>query len=95
METKQNNTGTHVRMQRSVTRHSINFRASVPWPGGRRYFVVLSGKERRSIGRLRREGQVSFGPVAVTYSVAVLIAAGLMTFFGSVFVFSIARLLDS
>ena len=86
--------GKCVQSQGSITQHSIDFRVSVPWLGGRRYFVILSGKERRSIERLRREGQVSFGPVAVTYSVAVLMTTGLMMFFGSVFLFSVSRLFE-
>lgn len=37
------------------TKHSIDIRISVPLPWGHRYFVLLSGKERRSPDRQRFE----------------------------------------
>lgn len=37
------------------TKHSIDIRLSIPLPWGHRYFVLLSGKERRSPERQRFE----------------------------------------
>ncbi len=31
--------------------HPIDIRLSLPWPGGRRYFLVLAGRERRELSR--------------------------------------------
>ncbi len=37
------------------TRHDVDIRVSLPLPWGRRYFVLFSGKERRSQERRRLE----------------------------------------
>ena len=31
--------------------HPIDIRLSLPWPGGRSYFLVLAGRERRELSR--------------------------------------------
>ncbi|MCH8926849.1 MAG: hypothetical protein IH924_12065 [Proteobacteria bacterium] len=45
---------------RGVTRHAVEVRRSVPFPGGRRlYLVFLLGRERRTISRLYSQGMMS------------------------------------
>ena len=45
---------------RGVTRHAVEVRRSVPFPGGRRlYLVFLLGRERRTISRLYSQGMTS------------------------------------
>ncbi len=45
---------------RGIARHAVEVRRSVPFPGGRRlYLVFLLGRERRAISRLYNQGMVS------------------------------------
>ena len=45
---------------RGVARHAVEVRRSVPFPGGRRlYLVFLLGRERRTISRLYSQGMTS------------------------------------
>jgi hypothetical protein len=45
---------------RGIARHAVEVRRSVPFPGGRRlYLVFLLGRERRAISRLYSQGMVS------------------------------------
>ncbi len=45
---------------RGIARHAVEVRRSVPFPGGRRlYMVFLLGRERRTISRLYSQGMVS------------------------------------
>ena len=45
---------------RGVARHAVEVRRSVPFPGGRRlYLVFLLGREQRTISRLYSQGMMS------------------------------------
>ncbi len=45
---------------RGIARHAVEVRRSIPFPGGRRlYLVFLLGRERRTISRLYSQGLVS------------------------------------
>ncbi len=71
---------------RGIARHAVEVRRSVPFPGGRRlYLVFLLGRERRAISRLYNQGMVSGRFNAVFYlglgalfllPVLILLAAG-------------------
>lgn len=49
--------------------HRLELRASVPCLGRRYYVTVLAGRERRSLERLAREGQLDVGRALAVYAV--------------------------
>ncbi len=53
--------------------HWIDFRVSLPFFGTRFYVTLLSGKERRSIRRIKSEGQISASNLSVAYLGALLL----------------------
>lgn len=56
--------------------HSIDLRTSIPLFGGRYYLTVLAGRERRSLDRLAREGQLDLKRVVCAYAaLSALVAA--------------------
>ena len=75
-------------------KHKVDFRVSVPWFGQRHYAVLLFGRERRSLERLRREGQVTVGKIAGTYSAAAAIIASLMFMSGLACVYCVNALMS-
>ena len=74
--------------------HRVDFRVSLPWFGSRYYVVLLAGDERRSVDRLRLEGQVTVGRIAATYSAAMLLVITLLIVSGAGVIFSISKLTD-
>ena len=63
--------------------HWIDFKASVPLPGLGIYVALMVGRERRSRERLRREGQLRWGPYLAI--AAVLVATVFTGWLASVF----------
>lgn len=74
--------------------HRVDFRVSLPWFGGRYYVVLLAGDERRSVDRLRLEGQLTVGRIAATYSAAMFMVVTLLIVSGAGVIFSISKLTD-
>ena len=75
-------------------RHSIDFRASIPWFGNRNYVVFLFGRDTRSIERLRRDGQLAFGRIAVTFGFLVVFIVGAMMLSAGLLVYSFGKLVE-
>ncbi len=64
------------------TRHGIDIRVSLPLPGGRRYLVLLMGKERRSQKRRRYERLRQ--PLLTAMNVVTMATFGALVFFFAV-----------
>ncbi|MCZ6494633.1 MAG: hypothetical protein O6924_00470 [Alphaproteobacteria bacterium] len=64
------------------TRHGIDIRVSLPLPGGRRYLVLLMGKERRS--RERRRFERLRQPLLTAMNVVTMATFGVLVFFFAV-----------
>ncbi len=62
--------------------HDVDIRVSVPLPGGRRYLVLLMGKEQRS--RERRRFERLRQPVVTAMNVIVMATMGMLIFFFAV-----------
>ena len=60
-------------------RHGIDIRVSFPLPGGRRYLVLLMGKERRS--RERRRLERLRQPLLTAMNVVTVVIFGALVFF--------------
>lgn len=60
-------------------RHSVDIRLSIPLPGGRRYMVLLMGRERRSAERRRFERLRQ--PILTVMNVVTLGTFGILAFF--------------
>ena len=65
----------------SPLHHAIDYRVSLPLFGRRFYFTMLLGRERRSLERLRKEGQLS----RRTIPIALLLLACLFVGFGAAY----------
>lgn len=63
-------------------RHSVDIRVSLPLPGGRRYLVLLIGKERRSAERRRLERLRQ--PLLTAMNVLTMTILGALMFFFAV-----------
>lgn len=63
-------------------RHAVDIRLSVPLPGGRRYLVLLMGKERRSSERRRLERLRQ--PLLTVMNAVTMTIIGLLIFFFAV-----------
>ncbi len=63
-------------------RHGVDIRVSLPLPGGRRYLVLLMGKEHRS--RERRRFERLRQPVLTAMNVIAMAAMGMLIFFFAV-----------
>ncbi len=63
-------------------RHGIDIRVSLPLPGGRRYLVLLMGKERRS--RERRRLERLRQPLLTAMNVVTVVIFGALVFFFAV-----------
>ena len=63
-------------------RHGIDIRVSLPLPGGRRYLVLLMGRERRSPGRRRFERLRQ--PLLTAMNVVTMATFGALVFFFAV-----------
>ena len=63
-------------------RHGIDIRVSLPLPGGRRYLVLLMGKEQRS--RERRRFERLRQPVLTAMNVIAMATMGMLIFFFAV-----------
>lgn len=63
-------------------RHSVDIRLSMPLPGGRRYFVLLLGKELRSSERRRLERLRQ--PLLTAMNVVTITVFGALVFFFAV-----------
>lgn len=63
-------------------RHSVDIRVSLPLPGGRRYLVLLMGKERRSSERRRLERLRQ--PLLTVMNVITMTVFGALIFFFAV-----------
>ncbi|MCH8917232.1 MAG: hypothetical protein E2O90_09880 [Alphaproteobacteria bacterium] len=63
-------------------RHGVDIRVSVPLPGGRRYLVLLLGKEQRS--RERRRFERLRQPVLTAMNVIAMATMGMLIFFFAV-----------
>ncbi len=63
-------------------RHGIDIRVSLPLPGGRRYFVLLMGKEQRS--RERRRYERLRQPLLTAMNVVTMATFGVLVFFFAV-----------
>ncbi len=61
------------------TRHDVNIRVSLPLPGGRRYLVLLMGKEHRS--RERRRLERLRQPLLTVMNVVTVVIFGALVFF--------------
>ena len=61
------------------TRHGIDIRVSLPLPGGRRYLVLLMGRERRSPERRRLERLRQ--PLLTAMNVVTVVIFGALVFF--------------
>ena len=63
------------------TKHTVDFRVSLPFLGGRRYYLtVLAGRERRSAGRLVAEGHTDGSRILIFYLVLALVMLGFLVF---------------
>ena len=62
--------------------HGIDIRVSLPLPGGRRYLVLLMGKERRS--RERRRLERLRQPLLTAMNVVTMATFGVLVFFFAV-----------
>ena len=51
---------------------------SMPTPFGWYYFLIRFGRERRSIGRLASEGQMSIARLSLAYTLAIWLVFGLI-----------------
>ena len=70
-----------IAMSGDETRHKIDFRASLPFFGKRYYLRLVSGRERRNVKRLKREGQLGLKEVSIVYAVMACSVIGIfMTF---------------
>lgn len=54
--------------------HWIDFRASVPLLGPGIYIAFMMGRERRTRERLRREGQLGWGPTLIMATIVLVTA---------------------
>ncbi len=63
-------------------RHDIDIRLSLPWPGGRRYLVLLMGKEHRS--KERRVLERLRQPLMTATNVITIATFGILIFFFAV-----------
>ncbi len=63
-------------------RHGIDIRVSLPLPGGRRYLVLLMGKEQRS--RERRLFERLRQPLLTAMNVVTMATFGVLVFFFAV-----------
>lgn len=68
-------------------KHSVDIRVTVPLPWGRRYFVLLSGNERRSSERRRLERRQH--PLSTRGNVIALLFVGAISLFFLINIFRI------
>jgi len=63
----------------SPGQHWIDYRVSLPIFGRRIYLTILAGRERRSLTRLKHEGQISLAITSISYVVTTwMIASALI-----------------
>ena len=60
--------------------HRIDFRASLPFFRKRYYVVLLAGKERRSLARIRRDGQDDTWRLSLAYGLLMTVVASCTMF---------------
>ncbi len=58
-----------VRTRQRPNTHKIDYRVSVPLFGRRYYFVLLAGKERRTLARIRSEGHTETWRLTLAYAI--------------------------
>ena len=76
---------------RRPTRHSLDYRVSLPWfTGPGFYVVVLAGRERRNPGRLAAEGQTDLDRQSLAF-LLILLLLGIGASFGLVVVLYVAK----
>lgn len=75
-------------------RHRVDYRVSIPWIGGRYYIALFAGRERRSMERLRQEGQISIGRVAGTYGAVLATISALMILSAGVLAYSLGKIFE-
>lgn len=62
--------------QPTPSHHRIEYRVSVGLFGRRYYCTVFAGRDRRTLDRLRREGQISARAMSIAATVALFLVAG-------------------
>ena len=68
----------HIYGDRTLAKHAVNLRLSVPIPGSRFYFILLSGKEQRSRARILKQSKLypiwtRLNAIAITVIIVLLL----------------------
>jgi hypothetical protein len=82
-------------IRQTKSRHRLHFRVSFPWFGHRTYVALMAGKERRSIERLRLEGQMIGWKIAASYGAVISAIAGALLLSGAVLMFSMYKITEN
>jgi hypothetical protein len=88
-------TAIELAMRQARPRHWLHFRVSFPWLGQRTYVALMAGKERRSLERLRLEGQMIGWKIAASYGAVISAIAGALLLSGAVLIFSICKITEN
>lgn len=67
--------------------HAVEYRVSIPLFGRRYYFTLFAGRERRTIARLRHEGQLGAKVVSIAVAVGICLVSGAIALLAMFFIY--------